>query len=43
LARRYLEEHAGPKKKRSSVEGDERLLRLYLLPELGRCKAAVGL
>src|SRR5262245_8382762 len=23
LARRYLDEHAGPKKKRSSVEGDE--------------------
>jgi integrase len=44
LARRYLEEHAGPKKKRSSVEGDERLLRLYVLPALGRRRAAaVGL
>ena len=31
LARRYLEEHAGPKKKRSSVEGDERMLRLHIL------------
>jgi integrase len=41
LARRYLEEHAGPKKKRSSVEGDERLLRLYVLPALGRRKVAV--
>ncbi len=40
LARRYLEEHAGPKKKRSSVEGDERLLRLYVLPALGRRKVA---
>jgi integrase len=44
LARRYLEEHAGPKKKRSSVEGDERILRLYVLPALRRRKvAAVGL
>jgi integrase len=44
LARRYLDEHAGPKKKRSSVEGDERLLRLYVLPALGRRKVtAVGL
>jgi Arm DNA-binding domain len=44
LARRYLEEHAAPKKKRSSVEGDERLLRLYVLPALARRKAAaVGL
>jgi hypothetical protein len=31
LARRYLEQYAGPKKKRSSVEGDERLLRLHIL------------
>jgi integrase len=44
LARRYLDEHAGPKKKRSSVEGDERNLRLYVLPALGRRKvAAIGL
>lgn len=44
LARRYLEEHAGPKKKASSVEGDERILRCYVLPALGRRKAAaVGL
>jgi integrase len=44
LARRYLDEHAGPKKKPSSVEGDQRNLRLYVLPALGRRKvAAIGL
>ncbi len=44
LARRYMEEHAGPKKKQSSVEGDERNLRLYVLPALGRRKViAIGL
>lgn len=44
LARRYLEQHAGPKKKQSSTEGDDRLLRLYILPALGRRKVAtVGL
>lgn len=31
LARRYLEQYAGPKKERSSVEGDERMLRLHIL------------
>jgi integrase len=36
LAERYLREHARPKKKTSSVEGDERLLRLYVLPVLGK-------
>jgi integrase len=44
LARRYLEEHAGPKKKPASIEADERMLRLYVLPALRRRKvAAVGL
>ncbi len=44
LARRYLEEHAGPKKKPASIEADERSLRLYVLPALRRRKvAAVGL
>lgn len=44
LAKRYLEQHAGPKKKAASVEADERMLRLYVLPALGRRKvAAVGL
>jgi|SRR5882724_1137297 len=35
LAERYLREHAHPKKKASSIEADERLLRLYVLPALG--------
>jgi integrase len=44
LARRYLEEHAGPKKKPASIEADKRMLRLYVLPALRRRKvAAVGL
>lgn len=36
LAERYLREHARPKKKAASIEADERLLRLYVLPALGR-------
>lgn len=36
LADRYLRVHARPKKKAASVEADERLLRLYVLPALGR-------
>lgn len=39
LADRYLEEHAKPKKKPSSIKTDQRLLRLVILPELGRMKA----
>jgi integrase len=38
LAARYMEEHARPKKKRRSVESDERLLRLHILPAMGRLK-----
>ncbi|HEY6322449.1 MAG TPA: integrase arm-type DNA-binding domain-containing protein [Thermoanaerobaculia bacterium] len=38
LSRRYLDHHAGPKKKASSAAGDERLLRLYILPALGKRK-----
>jgi len=40
VAERYMEEHARPKKKASSVAGDERLLRLYIIPALGQHKAA---
>jgi len=36
LAKRYMDQHAGPRKKPASVEADERMLRLYLLPALGR-------
>lgn len=35
LADRYLEQHARPKKKASSVKADESLLRLYVRPALG--------
>ena len=35
LAKRYMEEHARPKKKPGSVQGDETLLRLHVLPRLG--------
>lgn len=38
LAARYLEQHAAPKKKPSSAAADERVLRLYVLPNLGRRK-----
>src|SRR6185369_2575085 len=36
LAARYLEQHAGPRKKPASVQADERMVRLYVLPALGR-------
>lgn len=35
LAERYLEEHARRKKSPRSIESDESLLRLYILPALG--------
>jgi len=38
LADLYLERHARPKKKASSIESDERLFRLVLLPALGHLK-----
>jgi len=34
LSQRYLREHA-PKKKQSSVDADERLFKLYILPAIG--------
>ena len=44
LASRYLEQHAVPKKKVSSTAADARVLRLYVLPSLGRRTVAeVGL
>jgi hypothetical protein len=44
LASRYLEQHAAPKKKASSTAADARVLRVYVLPSLGRRKVAeVGL
>lgn len=36
----YLERHARPKKRSSSVEGDESLIRLYIRPKLGARKVA---
>ncbi len=38
LAERYLERHAVPKKKPRSVEEDRRMLRLHIVPRLGRRK-----
>ncbi len=38
LAKRYLEEHAVPKKKLSSVRSDQELLRNIILPKLGNRK-----
>ncbi len=35
LAKRYMEEHAGPNKKPRSAENDEILWRLHILPKLG--------
>ena len=44
LAGRYLEQHARPKKKPASIGADERILRLFVLPALGRRRvAALGL
>jgi integrase len=44
LAKRYLDQHAKPKKKPASIGADERILRLHVLPELGRRRAAaIGL
>jgi integrase len=44
LAERYLDQHARPKKKPSSVLADERILGHYVLPMLGRRKVAdIGL
>jgi integrase len=44
LATRYLDQHAKPKKKLASIGADERILRLHVLPELGRRRAAaIGL
>jgi len=40
LAKRYLDEHARPKKKPSSIQTDERLLRLVILPKLGSLRVA---
>ncbi len=40
LAQRYIEEHARAKKRPASIEADERQLRLYVLPALGRKKVA---
>jgi integrase len=40
LAKRYLDQHAKPKKKALSIAADERILRLYVLPALGRRRAA---
>ncbi len=38
LAERYLERHAVPKKKPTSVETDRCMLRLHIVPRLGRRK-----
>lgn len=44
FAARYLEQHATLKKKKASIAADERVLRLYLRPALGRRKLAeIGL
>lgn len=40
FADRYLREHAEPKKKAASVRNDKLLLRLHVLPTLGRLKVA---
>lgn len=36
LADRYLTEHAGPKKKSSSLSRDQRLIERFILPAMGR-------
>jgi integrase len=40
LFERYLEQHARPKKKASSVESDERMWRLHVEVKLGRVRVA---
>ena len=40
LADRYMAEHARPRKRASSIESDERLLRLHIRPRLGHMKVA---
>jgi len=40
LAERYLSEHAEPKKKPRSVSSDRTLLRLHILPALGRTRVS---
>ena len=40
LCDRYLTDHADVRKKASSAEGDRRLVRLHLLPALGKKKVA---
>jgi integrase len=40
LCEDYLERHARPKKRASSVKGDERLIRRYVKPKLGARKVA---
>lgn len=40
FAERYLDEYARPQKKPRSVAEDERLLRMHILPKLGRLKVA---
>jgi integrase len=40
FAVRYMEEHAALKKKPMSIKADEALLRIYVLPALGRRKVA---
>ena len=38
LAQRYMQEHAGPKKRPGSAQGDAMWLRLQILPRLGSLK-----
>ena len=40
LAKRYLHEHAEPKKKPTSVANDRRLFDVHVLPKLGRFRVA---
>lgn len=40
LASRYLEEHAEPRKKDSSIRNDRRLLAVHIVPSIGKTKVA---
>ncbi len=40
LCDQYLEHHALPHKKPSSIAGDRQIIRNYILPALGRRKVA---